>query len=92
MRRIAVTDTFKDDLKNIRQRGWNENLLWKAVKLIQRGIKLPYKYYDHPLKAKYIGYRDCHIETDWVLIYKNEKERLILVRTGSHSDLFEKNI
>ena len=43
---------------------------------------------DHPLKGKWTGYRDCHIEPDWVLIYKIDEELLFLTNTGTHSDLF----
>ncbi len=89
MRKIKITDNYKNDLKRIRKSGWNERSLTKIIKLLQRGGKIPAKLNDHPLRAKYRGYRDCHIDDDWVLIYKNEKNCLILERTGSHSDLFE---
>ncbi len=51
---------------------------------------LPEKYNDHWLLGEFIGYRECHIESDWLLVYKKEKDDLILVltRTGTHSDLF----
>ena len=56
--------------------------------------QLPENYQDHPLKGDYKGYRDCHIEPDWILIYgyetlDNGERQLLLVRTGSHSDIFE---
>ncbi len=89
MRKIKVSENYKKDLKRIRKRGWNEKSLIKIIKVLQRGGIIPAKLNDHPLRAKYRGYRDCHIDDDWVLIYKNEKNRLILERTGSHSDLFE---
>ena len=55
---------------------------------------LPEKYLDHPLKGNYKGYRECHIEPDWLLIYgyetlDDEERQLLLVRTGTHSDLLE---
>ncbi|NOQ98263.1 MAG: type II toxin-antitoxin system mRNA interferase toxin, RelE/StbE family [Calditrichae bacterium] len=89
MRKQRVTDTFKKDLKRMRRRACDEDSLWKVVKLIQKGRNLPRKCKDHPLKNKYKGRRGCHIDDDWILIYKNEKTCLILERTGSHSDLFE---
>ena len=57
---------------------------WLQVK------KLPEKYKDHNLSGNYNKYRECHIEPDWLLIYKIEYDTLILtlVRTGTHSDLF----
>ena len=59
--------------------------------MLARGEELPAKYKNHPLKGKYKGYYDCHILPDWVLIYKIEKERLILILfdIGTHSDLFK---
>ncbi len=52
------------------------------------------KYQDHPLRGEFKGYRDCHIEPDWILIYgyetmENGEQQLLLVRTGSHSDILE---
>jgi len=54
----------------------------------QIGEPLPAKCEDHPLSGKWNGRRDCHIESDWILIYFVRKDDLILERTGSHSDLF----
>ena len=55
------------------------------------GIPLPAKYSDHPLHGDKRGYRDCHIQDDWVLIYKIDKNvlTLILSETGTHSDILE---
>lgn len=52
------------------------------------GKPLPGKYKDHGLEREWKGYRECHIDNDWLLIYRIEDDRLILVRTGTHSDLF----
>ena len=72
--------------------GYNIKLLENVVDILASGKKLPPKYKNHPLKGKYTGCFDCHILPDWVLIYKIEKDDLILllVDTGTHSDLFEK--
>ena len=56
--------------------------------LLMEGDPLPLRYKDHPLGGEWIRYRDCHIEPDWLLIYKIEEDDLYLVRTGTHSDLF----
>lgn len=58
--------------------------------MLSEGKVLPHKYQDHPLNGNYAGYRECHISPDWLLIYAKYDEELILVllRTGSHSDLF----
>ena len=61
--------------------------------MLSKGEKLPDKYRNHPLKGKLEGFYDCHILPDWVLIYKIEKEKLVLLLfdTGTHSDLFGKD-
>ena len=66
-------------------------LLEKVIDTLAKGEVLPPKYKNHPLKGKYLGYYDCHILPDWVLIYKIEKEELILLLfdIGTHSDLLE---
>ncbi len=66
-------------------------LLEKVIDTLAKGEALPPKYKNHPLKGKYLGYYDCHILPDWVLIYKIEKEELILLLfdIGTHSDLLE---
>ena len=60
------------------------------IDLLILGKKLPIKYQDHELNGEFIGYRECHIKSDLLLIYKIEKENLILVLVdiGSHSQLF----
>lgn len=66
-------------------------LLEKVIDTLAKGEVLPPKYKNHPLKGKYLGYYDCHILPDWVLIYKIEKEELILLLfdIGTHSDILE---
>lgn len=60
------------------------------MQILANGETLPPKYKDHELKGNYQGHRECHIEPDWLLIYKIENDILILTltRTGTHSDLF----
>ncbi len=66
------------------------SLLKEVIDILARGEQLPQKYCDHLLAGDYSGYRECHIQPDWILIYRIEKDLLILglTRTGSHSDLF----
>ncbi len=82
----------KDVRLNIKRGKDMEKLKTVILKLIS-GEPLEEKYRDHFLKGNYNGYRECHIEPDWLLIYKidNEKGLLYLVRTGSHSDLFDRS-
>lgn len=87
---IVTTTKFEKEYKKIKKRGYDENLLKKVIKILAQGKELPIIYKDHELIGNFKGYRECHILNDWLLIYKIEKEKLILVlsRTGSHLDLF----
>jgi mRNA interferase YafQ len=64
-----------------------------TIDLLLTGNPMPPEYRDHPLRGNYVGYRECHVggESDWLLIYKIHKDKLILVftATGTHADLFE---
>ena len=89
---LKQTTLFKKDLRRMAKRGANMDLLDNVVTKLLYGETLPAKYKDHPLTGDWVGYRDCHIEPDWVLIYRIEEDQLILLttRTGTHSDLFGK--
>ena len=89
--RVESTNQFKRDLRTILKSG-SKNIadLKCVVDMLASGQKLPYKYRDHLLKGDYQGMRECHINPDWLLVYRVEKDVLVLtlVRTGSHSELF----
>ena len=87
---IEMSTRFKKDYKLAQKRGYNMNLLKEVIDILANGDQLPVKYLDHPLSGDYRGSRECHIEPDWLLIYRIEKEVLVLglTRTGTHSDLF----
>lgn len=87
---IRYTTKFKKDYKTVIKRGYNPQLLENVLNILCSGQPLPPKYKDHNLSGNYIGYRECHITPDWLLIYKVEENilTLTLTRTGSHSDLF----
>jgi mRNA interferase YafQ len=87
---ILSTGRFKKDLKAIMKRGYNIQLLQDVVFLLSFGTPLPEKNIDHILTGDWIGYRECHITPDWLLIYKIDNDVLVLTltRTGTHSDLF----
>jgi mRNA interferase YafQ len=82
---------FKKDLRRAAKRGKDLSLIEDVIDRLANGEILPPEYYDHPLKGKYSGYRECHMEDDWLLIYKIDKGYLILLlsRTVTHIDLFE---
>ncbi len=87
---IAITEQFKRDYKLTKKRGLRLEALAEAVTLLANGEALPEKNRDHALSGDYEGFRECHIASDWLLIYRIEDDVLVLVlsRTGSHSDLF----
>ncbi len=79
---------FRKDVKLAQRRGKDMAKLRDVILLLLAGEPLPPRYKDHPLKGEWQNFRDCHIEPDWVLIYKIEDNNVHLVRTGTHSDLF----
>ena len=87
---LILTGKFKKSLKLAKRRGLNLELLDEVVTMLQKNITLEEKYRDHELKGKYQGFRECHIQPDWLLIYLKENDvlTLTLVDTGSHADLF----
>jgi len=88
---IRRSTQFKKDLKKIIKQGKNLSLLEEIVNLLCVGKSLPEKNNDHSLVGDWRGYNECHINPDWLLIYKVEEEinLLRLMRTGSHSELFK---
>ena len=87
---LILTGKFKKSLKLARKRGLDITLLENIVSMLQNNIALAEKYRDHELKGKYLGFRECHIQPDWLLIYLKEDGilTLTLVDTGTHADLF----
>lgn len=91
-RDIVWTTKFKKDYKLAIKRHMDINLLDNIIRVLSRGEKLPDKHKDHELTGDWVGHRECHIQPDWLLIYRIEDDVLVLimVRTGTHSDLFGK--
>ncbi len=87
---LVTTAQFRKDLKRIRKRGYDLSKLDDVLQSLQREELLPAKHRDHALTGDYIGFRECHVEPDWLLVYAVDKGQLILTasRTGTHSDLF----
>lgn len=88
MREIRHTGQFKKDTKRMQKRGKDFARLRLLVESLARGDVLAPKFRDHPLLGGYAGSRECHVESDWLLIYERTESELILVRTGTHADLF----
>ena len=85
---VAQTKQFKKDVKRMRKRGKDLEKVKAVIELLVDEEPLPPKNRDHKLGGNWIGRRDCHIEPDWILIYKLTEDELLLERTGTHSDLF----
>ena len=84
----SYTNQFEKDLFLAKKRNKKiEKLKTLMIKLINED-ELPIKYKDHPLVGNYAHRRECHIEPDWLLLYKKEGSQIIFERTGTHSDLF----
>lgn len=90
MLKIKDSGQFKKDYRKCVKRGLQMDLLKAVVATLAIPDKLPEKNKDHNLTGDYIGFKECHIAPDWLLIYRYEGEYLELARTGTHSDLFKK--
>ncbi len=87
---IKTTKRFDKDLKKLKKRKYDLTSLAQIINKLSDSEILPEKYRDHYLTGDYKGFRECHIQTDWLLIYKIEKNILVLTlsRMATHSDLF----
>ena len=88
MLNVRYSTRFKKDFKACVKRGYKMALLQKVIDTLRIPASLPIKNKDHNLSGNYSGYRECHIEPDWLLIYKQTDTELKLDRTGTHANLF----
>jgi mRNA interferase YafQ len=90
MYKIYTTNRFEKDLKLCKKRNYDLTLLKKVIDLLQIDGKLPLKYKPHKLSSNYADCWECHIKSDWLLVWKQNDEELTLLftNTGTHSDLF----
>ena len=79
---------FKKDLDRMVKRGKDSEKVKEVIIILVNQQELAGKYRDHKLSGNYSGRRECHIEPDWLLIYKISEDSIIFERTGTHSDLF----
>lgn len=90
---VDFTYNFKKGYKRVKKQGKDISKLDNVIKRLTNGIMLEPKYKDHKLydNKRFKDRRECHIEPDWLLIYKIDNNQLILllVETGSHSELFK---
>lgn len=85
---LKTTSRFLKDLKHAKKRGYDLDKLEAIVDLLQAQQSLPPKNKDHTLTGEWTHHRECHIQPDWLLIYRIEATILILERRGTHADLF----
>ena len=91
MLNVVTSNRFIKDLKTLRKRGMDLSLLDQIVEKIANDVALDSNNRDHQLVGDYVNFRECHIKSDWLLIYAIDKpaNELFLFRTGTHSDLFD---
>jgi mRNA interferase YafQ len=89
MRKPGYTTQFERDLRLMQRRGKNVQKFKAILSTLINEEPLAERQHDHPLAGPYSGRRECHIEPDWLLIYKLINEEIIFERTGTHADLFE---
>ena len=89
--KLVPTSQFKRDYKRMKKRGQNMNELQVVLDKLCAEKPLDERHRDHALIGRYVGFRECHIRPDWLLVYAIDKDKFILVasRTGTHSDLFD---
>ena len=87
---LVLTSRFKKDLKQCIKRKYDMSKIDCVIEMLISDKELPEKYRDHNLTGDWKAYHECHIEPDWLLLYRLDDDLLILTltRTGTHSDLF----
>lgn len=86
---IIYSNSFKKDVKLMKKRGKDLEKLKAFITLLISGLGIPIYYRDHKLIGNYADRRECHLEPNWLVIYKKNSHQIILERTGTHSDLFK---
>jgi mRNA interferase YafQ len=87
-RELFYTNQFKKDFKHAQKQGKNLAILKQALTTLAKNENLDVTFKDHPLRGNYAGTRECHLGPDWLLIYRINRNEIHLLRTGSHSELF----
>lgn len=85
---VRYSTKFKKDFKICVKRRYDMALLQQVIDILKIPDALPPKNVDHNLSGNFVGYRECHVSPDWLLIYKQDVNELLLYRTGTHADLF----
>lgn len=80
--------SFERELEKARKRGLDMSRIKTLIECLLSGKPLAAKHKNHKLKGNFVGYWECHIESDWLLVYKKDDAHIYFARTGTHSDLF----
>lgn len=88
MLKFRTTNQFEKDYKKVLKRGKDEKKILAIMKRLINQESLELRHKEHNLRGNYIGRRECHIEPDWLLVYKIGGDSIIFERTGTHADLF----
>ena len=88
MLQVKSTKKFKSDFKRMMRLGHDPELMRSVIEILVVQDEMPAEYRDHELEGEWAGVRDIHIEADWLLLYQISGQDLVLVRTGTHKDLF----
>lgn len=88
---IKATKKFESDYRRMVRLGSDPEMFWAVVEILASEEEIPKEFRDHELKGEWAGVRDIHVEADWLLLYKVSQPDLILIRTGTHSDIFSKS-
>jgi mRNA interferase YafQ len=89
MKALQRTSQFKQDVKRMERRNKDFTVVKAIIRNLIAGQALDPKYRDHALLGQYAGTRECHIEPDWLLVYELTQHEVVLIRTGTHTDLFD---
>jgi mRNA interferase YafQ len=90
MKALRYSGAFRKDFKRISRRGYRLGKLEAVINALRSGNPLPVSARAHELKGEWRNYSECYVEPDWLLIYRVTGEEVLLARTGTHADLFEK--
>jgi len=88
MKDVRPTARYKKDLRRVRKRGNNLDKLKIVIAALAMELPLPPAWKDHELSGDWEGIRDIHVEPDWILLYESTEDEIVLIRTGTHADLF----
>jgi len=89
MKELSIDQGYEKCIKKLKKKHYNMEFLKEVVKLLLEGVPLPKKYHDHALSGNLQGNRECHIEDNWLLMYKSSETEIILIKTGSHDDFYK---